>query len=138
MSASHTVGREFASRPGDTKDHHKNGTNCLPAWHAMRLDWSLAVQPNCLKGRVVCGTVYGDMHLKDHLGSIIRVGCCIPVLDFYLVLHGLCCRKLKLYSGLINQSINCRYKTTVSKCFIEDLTSTQFRDSSLNTNYYDE
>ena len=26
-----TVGREFASRPGHTKDHHKNGTNCLPA-----------------------------------------------------------------------------------------------------------
>ena len=25
----------------------------------------LAVQPNCLKGRVVCGTVYGEMHLKD-------------------------------------------------------------------------
>ena len=25
---------------------------------------------NCLKGRVVCGTVYGDMHLKDLLGSI--------------------------------------------------------------------
>ena len=36
MSASHTVSREFASRPGHTKDHHKNGTNCLPAWHAMR------------------------------------------------------------------------------------------------------
>ena len=36
MSASRTVGREFASRPGHTKDHHKNGTNCLPAWHAMR------------------------------------------------------------------------------------------------------
>ena len=31
MSASHTVGRVFASRPGYTKDHHKNGTNCLPA-----------------------------------------------------------------------------------------------------------
>ena len=31
VSASHTVGREFASRPGLTKDHHKNGTNCLPA-----------------------------------------------------------------------------------------------------------
>ena len=28
VSASRTVGREFAS--------HKNGTNCLPAWHAMR------------------------------------------------------------------------------------------------------
>ena len=36
VSASHTVGREFASRPGHTKDQHKNGTNCLPAWHAMR------------------------------------------------------------------------------------------------------
>ena len=31
VSASRTVGREFASRPGHTKDHHKNCTNCLPA-----------------------------------------------------------------------------------------------------------
>ena len=31
VSASRTVGREFATRPGHTKDHHKNGTNCLPA-----------------------------------------------------------------------------------------------------------
>ena len=31
VSASRTVCREFASRPGHTKDHHKNGTNCLPA-----------------------------------------------------------------------------------------------------------
>ena len=36
VSASRTVGREFASWSGHTKDHHKNGTNCLPAWHAMR------------------------------------------------------------------------------------------------------
>ena len=36
VSASRTVGHEFASWPGHTKDHHKNGTNCLPAWHAMR------------------------------------------------------------------------------------------------------
>ena len=36
VSASRTVGREFASGPGHTKDHHKNDTNCLPAWHAMR------------------------------------------------------------------------------------------------------
>ena len=35
MSASHRVGRGFASRPGHTKDHHINGTKCLPAWHAM-------------------------------------------------------------------------------------------------------
>ena len=31
VSASHTIGHGFASRPGHTKDHHKNGTNCLPA-----------------------------------------------------------------------------------------------------------
>ena len=36
VSASRTVGREFTSRPGHTKDHRKSGTNCLPAWHAMR------------------------------------------------------------------------------------------------------
>ena len=51
-----------------------------------------AVQPNCLKGRVVCETVYGEMYLKD-LGSIVRVGYPIPFPDFYLVLHGLRCRK---------------------------------------------
>ena len=37
------------------------------------------------KGRVVCGTVYGEMHLKDLLGSFVRVGYRIPVPDFYLV-----------------------------------------------------
>ena len=31
VSASHTVGREFASRQDHTKDHLKNCTNCLPA-----------------------------------------------------------------------------------------------------------
>ena len=36
VPASHTVGCKFASWSGHTKDHHKNGTNCLPAWHAMR------------------------------------------------------------------------------------------------------
>ena len=64
VSASRTVSREIASRPGNNKDHHNNGTNCLPAWHAMRLGRSLTVQPDCIKGRVVCGTVYGDMTLK--------------------------------------------------------------------------
>ena len=54
---------------------------------------SLTVQPDCLKWQVVCGTVYGDMHLKDFLRSITRVGYCVPVPNFYLVLHGLCCQK---------------------------------------------
>ena len=31
VSTSHALGHEFASRPGHTKDHHKNGMNCLPA-----------------------------------------------------------------------------------------------------------
>ena len=29
---------------------------------------SLAVLPDCLKGRVVCGTVFGDIHLKRSPG----------------------------------------------------------------------
>ena len=59
----------------------------------MRQGRSLTVQPDCLKGQVVCGTVYGDMHLKDLMGSFVRVGYCTSVPDFYLVLHGLYCRK---------------------------------------------
>ena len=39
----------------------------------MRLGKRLAVQPDCLKGRLVCGTVYADMYLKDLMGSIVIV-----------------------------------------------------------------
>ena len=35
------------------------------------------------------GTVLGGMHYKDLLGPMERVRYCIPVLDFYLLLHGL-------------------------------------------------
>ena len=28
------VGRGIATQSGHTKDHHKNGANCLAAWHA--------------------------------------------------------------------------------------------------------
>ena len=59
VSASHALGRGFAPRPGHTKDHLKNGTNCLPAYrHA---------------------SVHRNMHLKDLFGSITTVGSCIPV-----------------------------------------------------------
>ena len=34
VSASHVVGRRFAPGSGPTKDHHKDGTNSLPAWYA--------------------------------------------------------------------------------------------------------
>ena len=55
VSASQTVGHGFVSRPG-----HNKG-------------WSLAVQPDGLKVRVMYGTVYGDTHLNVLLGSILRV-----------------------------------------------------------------
>ena len=53
VSVSHAVGRGFVSRPGHTKDHHKNGTNCLPALHAcVRVRARLSKRPgsvwNCL------------------------------------------------------------------------------------------
>ena len=34
VSASHVVGRGFAFWLRHTKDQHKIGTNCHPAWHA--------------------------------------------------------------------------------------------------------
>ena len=33
IPACHTVGHWFAPQSIHTKDHHKIGTNCLPAWH---------------------------------------------------------------------------------------------------------
>ena len=53
----------------------------------------------------MCGTVYGDMHLKHLLGSIVRVGYCIPCLGFLssATWHSL---PKKHYNGLINRSIN--------------------------------
>ena len=86
--ASQVVCRGFVPQRGHTQDHHKNVTNYLPAWCTdVRVGvWQCNLP---VKGRIVCGLVYGDMHLKDLLGSIARVGYCIPILDLYLVLHGL-------------------------------------------------
>ena len=78
MSASHTVGRGFVSRSVIPKTIIKIIRTASLHRHAIRYGWSLAVQPDCLKGRVVGGTVYMDMHLKYLLGSIVRVGYHIP------------------------------------------------------------
>ena len=75
VGMTYTVGCEFASRPGHTKDHHKNDTNYLPAWHLGISAARLFKRPGN-----VCGTVYGDMHLNDLLGLIARVGYLILVL----------------------------------------------------------
>ena len=53
----------------------------------MRYGMSLTVQPDCLKCRVVSETVFGDMHLKDLLGSIARVGYYILFPDLSINLH---------------------------------------------------
>ena len=82
VSASRAVGCGFESRPGFTKDHHKMvGYKLHPCMAHRRKGRSFTVQPDCLKGRVVCETVKGDMHLW----SIPRVGYCILVPDKYLV-----------------------------------------------------
>ena len=78
MSASHVVGHGFVPWQGHTKDHHEKDTNCSPTWHAgIRIGvWQCNLT---VIGQIVCGSVYGDMHY-DLLGSIARVGHCIPVL----------------------------------------------------------
>ena len=86
VSASHAVCRGYAHRPGHAKDSHKIGKNAsLLGMHA--LGRSLTVLPDSVKGRIVCGTVYRDMHFKDLLRSIVRVEYLIQVPDFYLMLH---------------------------------------------------
>ena len=41
----------------------------------------------------MCGTVYGGMYYEDLLGPIAKVGNCIPIPNFYPVLHDIRCRK---------------------------------------------
>ena len=51
------------------------------------------------------------MHLKDLLGSIARVGYCMPVQDIYIVLHGPISTKI----CLINQAINPTHRDTPAR-----------------------
>ena len=78
----HAVGRGFESQPGHTKDHHTDCTNCSNAGIRVR------VWPKCSRTVLVCRTVYGEMHYKDTIRSIVRVKYCIPVTGVYVVLHG--------------------------------------------------
>ena len=94
VSASNAVGHRFEPRPGHTKGHHKNGTNFLSAWHA-------CVTVDLLKDRVVCETVYGDMHLKDLLESISRLFRYRISIYSYMAFDA-----KKHYDGIINKSIN--------------------------------
>ena len=86
-----TVGRGFMSWPGHTKDHHRNGTNCLPARNALGLEFGgaarLSKRPcsvwNCLWGNA--------LKRSPEINRKSRV--LYPSLDIYLVLHSLHCRK---------------------------------------------
>ena len=97
VSASHTVG--MSSSPGQVIPKTIIKMVQTASLHCISMIKVGVWQPECLKGRVVCGTVYGDMHLKDLMGSIIRVGYCIRVPDFYLALHSLSLLK-KHFNGL--------------------------------------
>ena len=72
--ATHVVGCGFVPWLGHTKDLY------IFIWFIV-FSVINAVQPDCGKERVMCGTVYEDMHSKDILGLITRVGYCIPALD---------------------------------------------------------
>ena len=52
--------------------------------------------------KMVCKTVYWDMHYKDLLGSIANVWYCIPA---SVVMHGLRCRIKYMIDKVINQTI---------------------------------
>ena len=100
VSASQTVGRGFVSRPGHTKDHHKNGTNCLMARNALGLKFGSAAILSKRPGSV-WNCLWGHALRINRKSKVF-----IPVPDFYLVQHGLRCRKS------INQSINLLLRET--------------------------
>ena len=75
MSTSHAVCDGFTSRPRDTKDLHKYGTNCPLLGTQALIEFDSVAR---LFKRL--GSVCGDMQLKD-LESIVQV------------LHGLQCQK---------------------------------------------
>ena len=60
--------------------------------HALGLEFGSAAQLSKRPGSV-WNCLWGNALKKDLMGSFVRVGYRIPVPDFYLVLHGLRCRK---------------------------------------------
>ena len=59
--------------------------------NALGLEFDSAVRLSKRPGSV-CNCLWGHA-LKYLLGPIVRVGYCFPVPDFYIVLHGLRCRR---------------------------------------------
>ena len=63
----------------------------------MALVLNSTVQPDCVKDWIVCGTVYGDMHLKDQSQEYSIVSRSRISIEWYMTLHA-----KKHYNGLIN------------------------------------
>ena len=78
----------------------------------------------------MCGTVYGEMHLKDLLGSFVRVGYRIPVPDFYLVLHGLRCQK----STIMDRTKPNLFNTSIILAFLKKSITKNYGEKQLDSN----
>ena len=103
VSASHTVGREFASRPGHTKDHHKKYR--LPPYlarNALGLEFGSAARLSKRRGSV-WNCVWGHAH-KRSPGIIRKSRVSYPGPGFLSSATWPSLPK-KLYNGLINQLI---------------------------------
>ena len=75
-------------------------TASLLGTHELGWEFDSAAQISKRPGSV-WNCLWGHALKNDLMGSIAWVGYCIPVPDFYLVPHGLLCRK----SNLMDQSI---------------------------------
>ena len=108
VSASHKVSHGFASRPGHTytKDHHKNGTDCRPAWHAMRLglEFSIVARLSKRPGSV-CNCLWGHA-LKRSPGIIRKSRVSYPSPGFLSSATWPLLPKKHSNGLIINQSIN--------------------------------
>ena len=99
VSASHTAGRGFAFRPGHTKDHHKNVTNCnalgLEFGSAARLSKRSGSVWNCLLGHTL--KISPGINRKSRISH--------PGTGGFLSSATWPLLPKKHYNGLINQSI---------------------------------
>ena len=102
MSAFHTVGRGFASRPGLTKDRHTNDTNYLPARNALGYEFGNAAQLSKKPGRVWNCLWVHALKRSPGINRASRVSYPAPGFLSSATLPSL---QKKQYNVLINQSL---------------------------------
>ena len=82
--------------------------------HALGLEFYSAAQLSKRPGSV-WNCLWGNALKLRSLGSFVRVGYRIPVPDFYIVLHGLRCRKSTIYNNGLNQTKSSLFYITLSQ-----------------------